>query len=155
MYLICGEALFDLFGADTSGTSVGFDGRIGGSPFNVAMGLARLGEDAAFFGGISNDVLGEKLVGKLRDEGVSDRFVVRSDNLTTLSLVQQDPDGQPAYTFYGANAADRMLTEADLPVFEASAVVHSHRVLYRAHRACSLGTKNLDRQRACTVPHLL
>jgi fructokinase len=118
MYLICGEALFDLFGADTSGTSVGFDGRIGGSPFNVAMGLARLGDDAAFFGGISNDVLGEKLVGKLRDEGVSDRFVVRSDNLTTLSLVQQDPDGQPAYTFYGANAADRMITEADLPVFE-------------------------------------
>eukprot|EP00903_Cladosiphon_okamuranus_P001902 g1900.t1 len=117
MYLICGEALFDLFGETAAGDSVAFDARIGGSPFNVAMGLARLGEDSAFFGGISNDALGERLIQKFRTEGVSERYILRTDYLTTLSLVQKDAHGSPAYTFYGANAADRMVTEADLPEF--------------------------------------
>ncbi|WP_269581048.1 carbohydrate kinase family protein [Roseibium sp. Sym1] len=118
MYLICGEALFDLFGENSSGDSVAFDARIGGSPFNVAMGLARLGEDAGFFGGISRDALGERLVQKFRSEGVSERYILRTDYLTTLSLVQKDDQGSPAYTFYGANAADRMVTEEDLPDFD-------------------------------------
>ncbi|PVB61714.1 carbohydrate kinase [Labrenzia sp. 011] len=117
MFLICGEALFDLFGEAASGDSLTFDARIGGSPFNVAMGLARLGEEAAFFGGISKDAFGEKLVQKLRDEGVSDRHILRTAYLTTLSVVQKDDHGQPAYTFYGADAADRMITADDLPVF--------------------------------------
>jgi len=118
MFLICGEALFDLFGEDTAGDSVSFDARIGGSPFNVAMGLARLGEEAGFFGGISKDALGEKLVQKFRTEGVSESYILRTNHLTTLSLVQKDNQGSPAYTFYGANAADRMVTEADLPEFD-------------------------------------
>lgn len=117
MFLICGEALFDLFGDEGEEDSVSYDARIGGSPFNVAMGLARLGEDTGFFGGISNDALGAKLVEKFRKEGVSERYILRTDYLTTLSLVQKDAQGHPAYTFYGANAADRMVTTADLPDF--------------------------------------
>ncbi len=118
MYLICGEALYDLFGTDTSGSNLSFDARIGGSPFNVAMGLTRLGEDVALHGGISKDALGEKLIRKLRDETISEQYVVRTEHLTTLSLVHQTPDGQPAYTFYGAEAADRMVSDEDLPEFE-------------------------------------
>ncbi|MCR9284629.1 carbohydrate kinase family protein [Roseibium aggregatum] len=118
MFLICGEALFDLFGEAGSGDSVSFDARIGGSPFNVAMGLARLEEDAGFFGGISRDALGERLVQKFRSEGVSERYILRTDYLTTLSLVQKDEHGSPAYTFYGENAADRMVTVDDLPQFD-------------------------------------
>ncbi|MEL7524144.1 MAG: carbohydrate kinase [Pseudomonadota bacterium] len=119
MFLICGEALFDLFGDEGVQDGARFDARIGGSPFNVAMGLARLGEDAGFFGGISTDTLGEKLVEKFRKEGVSERYILRTDYLTTLSLVQKDDQGHPAYTFYGANAADRMVTLDDLPDFDA------------------------------------
>ncbi len=117
MFLICGEALFDLFGEAASGDSLSFDARIGGSPFNVAMGLARLGEEAGFFGGISKDALGERLVQKFRTEGVSEQYILRTDYLTTLSIVQKDDHGHPAYTFYGANAADRMVTADDLPAF--------------------------------------
>ncbi|TYC48712.1 carbohydrate kinase [Rhodobacterales bacterium] len=118
MFLICGEALFDFFGEATDGDNVSFDAHIGGSPFNVAVGLARLEEDVAFFGGISRDALGERLIHKLQAEGVSDRHVLRTDYLTTLSLVQKDDRGHPAYTFYGENAADRMVSENDLPDFE-------------------------------------
>ncbi|MES0882590.1 carbohydrate kinase family protein [Roseibium sp. SCP14] len=117
MFLICGEALFDLFGEASKGDSLSFDARIGGSPFNVAMGLARLGEEAGFFGGISKDMLGEKLVQKFRKEGVSEHFILRTDYLTTLSLVQKNDHGHPAYTFYGTEAADRMVTVEDLPEF--------------------------------------
>lgn len=118
MFLICGEALFDLFGEEGIQDGARFDARIGGSPFNVAMGLARLDENAAFFGGISNDTLGTKLVEKFRKEGVSQRYILRTDYLTTLSLVQKDEQGHPAYTFYGENAADRMVTLNDLPDFD-------------------------------------
>ena len=57
MILVCGEALFDVFvEPDTSGDPEDADNRdatinlravAGGSPFNVATGLARLGCQAA------------------------------------------------------------------------------------------------------------
>ena len=34
--------MFDVFATGSTPTGMGFDGRIGGSPFNVALGLARL-----------------------------------------------------------------------------------------------------------------
>ena len=46
MYLVCGEALFDFFSEeDASGlaSNVNFKAIAGGSPFNVAVGLRRLG----------------------------------------------------------------------------------------------------------------
>jgi hypothetical protein len=39
MYMVCGEALFDEFATGDTATGLAFDGRIGGSPFNVALGL--------------------------------------------------------------------------------------------------------------------
>lgn len=115
MILVCGEALIDLFSTGTSGSTPFFEALPGGSPFNVAIGLARLGEKAAFFGGISRDPMGEMLIERLRSEDVDTNTVHRSNALTTLSLVQKDASGHPAYTFYGEGTADRMVTEADIP----------------------------------------
>jgi fructokinase len=43
MFLVCGEALFDLFLESESGPAAStYAARAGGSPFNVAIGLARL-----------------------------------------------------------------------------------------------------------------
>ncbi|WP_150526124.1 carbohydrate kinase family protein [Roseibium sediminis] len=121
MILVCGEALFDLFSDTASGSHVPFDALIGGSPFNVAVGLARLEEKVAFFGGISTDTLGQKLVDQLEKEGVDTSHIHRSKALTTLSLVQKDAHGVPAYTFYGEGAADRMVHEEHLPKLAAPA----------------------------------
>ncbi|GGB36436.1 fructokinase [Roseibium aquae] len=115
MILVCGEALFDLFSDDPDAPSLNFRAQIGGSPFNVAVGLARLGQASAFFGGISTDMLGHRLFDRLTAEGVDTRFVIRSDRTTTLSLVQKDAGGHPAYTFYGEASADRMVSDTDLP----------------------------------------
>ncbi|MTI45327.1 fructokinase [Roseibium hamelinense] len=125
MILVCGEALYDMFSDNTSADPIGFEAHIGGSPYNVAIGLARLGQKPAFFGGISTDQLGEKLLARLAEEGVETTNVHRSPALTTLSLVQKTAAGQPVYTFYGENAADRMVTEADLPLPDQNfAMVH-------------------------------
>lgn len=52
MFIVCGEALFDVFVTGDTPNGMGCDARIGGSPFTVAPGLARLGQPAGFLGGI-------------------------------------------------------------------------------------------------------
>lgn len=116
MYVVCGEALFDVFtGDERRDGGLTLDARAGGSPFNVAIGLARLGAPVGFLGGLSRDYLGERLAARLAAEGVDTHYLVRSVRPTTLSLIGKTAEGTPAYTFYGAGAADRSLTKADLP----------------------------------------
>lgn len=50
--MVCGEVSFDVFSTGDTATGMAFDGRIGGSPFNVALGLARLRRPVGFLGGI-------------------------------------------------------------------------------------------------------
>ncbi len=109
MFVVCGEALFDVFAAGNTATGLVMDARIGGSPFNVAVGLKRLGQPVAFMGGVSRGFLGERLLQALRDEGVDERCVQWLAAPTTLSLVGVDGHGVPSYSFYGAGCADRLL----------------------------------------------
>lgn len=113
--LVCGEALIDLFVGPPEGTEMPARAVAGGSPFNVAIGLARLGVRPAFLGGISWDRFGALLADILAREGVDGRFLRRTDRLSTISAVATGPDGQPSYSFHGEGAADRSLTLADLP----------------------------------------
>ena len=118
--LVCGEALYDVFqaGEPTPG-QLTLDGRYGGSALNAAIGIARQGEKAALFAGISRDMLGQRLLARMQTEGVLDHYLVRSDRPTTISLVGQDTDGNPSYTFYGADSADCGVTVGDLPALAA------------------------------------
>jgi fructokinase len=115
MFLICGEALYDVFPLEETATGFTLDARIGGSPFNVAVGLSRLARPVAFFTGLSSDPLGRRLERSLVAEGVDTRYLVRKHNPTTLAVVGLTAAGVPHYTFYGHEAADRAVTQADLP----------------------------------------
>jgi fructokinase len=121
MFIVCGEALFDVFATGNTPTGIGFDGRIGGSPFNVALGLARLGQPVAFFGGIGTGFAGERLAQALADEGIDARATVRLDAPTTLSLIGLDARGVPSYAFYGHGCADRLIRPEHLAVIPAEA----------------------------------
>jgi fructokinase len=114
MFVICGEALFDVFSLGDTPTGLTLDARIGGSPYNVAMGLSRLGQPAAFMGGVSTGFLGERLMRSLREEKVSTACVQLLDAPTTISLVGLNAAGVPSYSFYGAGCADRLLPRAAL-----------------------------------------
>jgi fructokinase len=121
MFVVCGEALMDVFGgADTPG-GVMLDARIGGSPLNVAIGLARLAQPVAFFGALSTGFLGQRLMRALREEGVGIDCVARLDAPTTLGLVGLDEAGVASYSFYGHACADRLLPLGALATLPASA----------------------------------
>ncbi|MBW8637051.1 carbohydrate kinase [Hoeflea sp. WL0058] len=118
MYLVCGEALFDFFQTDRpEGVNAVYDARIGGSPYNVAMGLARLKARASLFTGVSHDLFGDRIVEAIEKEGIDNWAVVRKEEApTTLSFVGLDAQGSPAYAFFGNGAADRSLAPEDLPL---------------------------------------
>ena len=109
MIVVCGEALMDVFGSGDTPSGMALDARVGGSPFNVALGLARMAQPVSFFASLSRDFLGERLMRALHDEGVDTSTVTRVDAPTTLGLVGMDVQGVPSYAFYGHGGADRQL----------------------------------------------
>lgn len=121
MYLVCGEALFDVFIQSDGARSneLAFKAIAGGSPFNVALGMRRMGADSALFTGISSDSLGQRLRQVLHDEGVSDAYLIASDAPTTLAMVGVDAAGSPQYSFRGEGCADRLLLSEHLPTLDA------------------------------------
>jgi fructokinase len=114
MMMVCGEALLDVFAAGETRTGLTLDANVGGSPFNVAVGLARLGQPVGFFSAISTGFAGERLMRTLVAEGVNTAALARLAAPTTLSLIGLDEHGVPSYAFYGEGCADRLLTPADL-----------------------------------------
>ncbi len=109
MIVVCGEALMDVFDAGATATGSQLDARIGGSPYNVALGLARLAQPVAFCGALGNGFLGERLMRSLIDEGIDTSCVQRTDAPTSICVIGLDARGVPAYDFYGERGADRQL----------------------------------------------
>ncbi len=124
MIIVCGEALMDVFAAGVTAGGMTLDARIGGSPFNVALGLARMQQPVSFFGGVSSGFLGDRLWQALQAEGISTACAQRLDAPTTLGLVGLDAAGVPSYAFYGAGAADRIVGRDALHGVPAAAAYH-------------------------------
>jgi sugar/nucleoside kinase (ribokinase family) len=116
MFVVCGEALFDVFATGDTPTGMAMDARVGGSPFNVAVGLARLAQPVSFLSQVSRGFLGERLMRALAAEGVQTATVQRSDAPTTLSLIGLDAQGVPSYSFYeGSPTAAQQRRTGRLP----------------------------------------
>ena len=128
MIVTCGEALFDMFVGARPGDLYGVrvDGVVGGSPLNVALGLSRMGTDAALFTRISTDTLGSRLRGFMAENGISDRYCVSTDNLTTVSMVTTNEAGHPRYAIYCNGTADCSMEPSDIPetLDDAVNVIH-------------------------------
>jgi fructokinase len=124
MIVVSGEALMDVFPAAPTATGLMLDARIGGSPLNVAIGLARLAQPVAFFGAVSEGWLGDRLLQALQDEKISTTCTVRVNAPTTLSLVGLNAQGVPKYDFMGQDSADRQLAMAALAQVPPDAVAH-------------------------------
>jgi fructokinase len=115
LYAEAGEALMDVYPAGATDDGLRLDARMGGSPFNVALALARLGQPVAYLGVLSTDLFGERLLRRLKQEGVDVERVQRLDAPTTLAIVGVDQHGLPSYAFHGAGAADRQLSAVEAP----------------------------------------
>jgi fructokinase len=115
-----GEALVDF----TATGPLAFQGHLGGSPFNTAVACARLGRPTGFLGQLSTDLFGEALLRHLHENGVDTRFVVRSDDPTTLAFVEH-AGGTNRYAFFRRGAADAAWAPRPPPELPAeTAFVH-------------------------------
>lgn len=119
MFLVCGECLFDVFASPGEGAALNLAAVPGGSPMNVAIGLARMGHRAAFLSGVSRDFLGAQLQAHLAKSGVDTSYLQQHDAPTTLAFVQRQADGSAQYSFYGNGAADRQVSLAPLAALPA------------------------------------
>jgi fructokinase len=114
MFLVCGEAVIDLFQNKTA-DDLTFKAQTAGSPFNVAVGLSRLGCQSTFVTGLSRDPFGQRIIEALSKEGVDWRLAPRTNLPTILSFVLTNDDGVPEYAFYGENGADADVHLSALP----------------------------------------
>jgi len=122
--VVCGEALVDLVphrsseapAAAHANSASGPDGSLsasaswlalpGGSPANVAVGLARLGQPATLLARLADDSFGRLLRDHLSRAGVDLTLALPSAEPTTLAVVALDPSGVADYAFYVEGAAD-------------------------------------------------
>lgn len=113
MFVVGGESLIDLISEP-----VGSDGALrlvahqGGSPYNCAIALSRLGNDTGFLCPISADGLGTYLLAPLAEAGVSVLLRERVAAYTTLAVVTFDARRSAQYGFY--RSADRAFTREGL-----------------------------------------
>lgn len=117
--LCCGEALIDMLPCISDTGLPGFTPLAGGAVFNTAIALGRLGVTTELFTGLSSDLFGDILRSSLKASNVGWSLSAFSKRPTSLAFVKL-VDGQATYTFYSENAADKVLTEDDLPTVPAN-----------------------------------
>ncbi len=122
MIVSCGEALIDFVPATTPAGEAAYVPRPGGSPFNVALTVGRLGVAAGFLGSVSTDFFGARLVAALEASGVATPYIVRLDRPSTLAFVDL-VSTEPQYTFYDREAAMRFWS-LEQPLAEDVTVLH-------------------------------
>jgi fructokinase len=119
---VVGEALIDLVPTDGAD---GYRAKLGGSPYNVGIGLARLGHPVHLKARLSRDGFGQRLRGHAEREGVLLDHAPHADEPTTLAVVTLDAEGRARYQFYAEGTADWQWTRAELaPVPPGTAIVH-------------------------------
>jgi fructokinase len=108
---VAGEALVDLVPAPVGEY---FEIAPGGSPANVALGLARLGVPARLLARIADDLLGRRIRTHLTHNGVQLDHAVAAKEQTSLAMVSLDENGSPAYDFRINGTADWQWTPAEI-----------------------------------------
>ena len=115
MIVVAGEALVDMIPSLDEEEGSRFVAVPGGSPFNVALALGRLGCRPRFLCGFSRDAFGRMLRQTLEDSGVDLNYCLPAKGLTTLGFVTEGPSGTPEYAFYTSGTAGCALSMEEIP----------------------------------------
>ncbi|HEV2886606.1 MAG TPA: carbohydrate kinase [Jatrophihabitans sp.] len=117
MVCVIGEALIDLVMQEADAGATGpksYLAHPGGSPFNVAIGLARLGQPARLLARLSGDAFGRQLRAHAEANGVDLSYAVHAAESSTLAVVSLDAERNAAYDFYRTGTADWQWRTAEL-----------------------------------------
>ena len=118
---VAGECVIDLVAVD--GAYVPLPG---GSPANVAVGLARLGVPTRMIARIGGDPFGRTLRDHLVGNGVGTETVVAAPEPSSVAFVHHDAEGVPSFDLRIAGTADWQWTEAEVtgPHLEGLSALH-------------------------------
>lgn len=96
-----GEALIDWIATDGNDLvqAVSFKKMLGGAPYNVAIGLARLGATVSFGGSVGKDVFGDALHYLLKQNQVDTSMLLKTEQPTTFAFVSLTSDGERDFLF--------------------------------------------------------
>src|ERR1700731_2290769 len=100
---VIGEAIVDLIPAGAPRT---FHAVPGGGPYNVAIGLARLGHRATLMARLADTAFGRILRDHAQAEGVDLDCAPAAAEPATLSVVSLDAEARASYDFYLNGTAD-------------------------------------------------
>ncbi|KIN60670.1 Sugar kinase, ribokinase [Sulfitobacter noctilucae] len=121
---VAGENLIDTVQSPLNDGSMTSAHNLGGSPFNVAIALARQGMQTHFLTPISTDAFGQRLAGHLVENGVAVTGE-RRDEPTTQAIVTLE-DGVPSYEFLRENTAERHVTLNSIQASQPKGMTHFH-----------------------------
>ncbi len=119
MILCCGEALIDFLPRETADGQNCYLPVNGGSVYNTAIALGRLGARVGLFAGVSKDFFGDQLIEGMKASKVDTRFCRFKDNHTTLAFVKL-ASGHARYSFVDDNSSGRNLVKRDIPKLPAA-----------------------------------
>jgi fructokinase len=108
---VVGETIVDLIPTDPRDQ---FLVRPGGSPANVAVGLARLGVPVRLIARTGSDNLAQQIRQYLLENGVDLSAALATHDRTAIALVDLDEHGNPVYDFRVEGAADWGWTDREL-----------------------------------------
>jgi fructokinase len=108
---VIGEALIDLVPRGDPGD---YTAHPGGSPFNVSVALARLGNRTALMARLADHGFGRLLRDAAAAEHVDLTATADADEPTTLAVVSLDRPGHATYDFYLKGTADWQWTLPEL-----------------------------------------
>jgi 5-dehydro-2-deoxygluconokinase len=113
-----GRSSIDLYANDVGAAFVdikSFAAYVGGSPTNMCVGGARLGQNVVLLTGLGQDPVGDFILNFLNNEGVNTNYSVRKPNQRTSAVILgiEPPDKFPL-VYYRDNCADIELTIDDV-----------------------------------------
>lgn len=96
--------------------STTFKRYLGGSPANIAVGLARLGKKVGFFARVSDDQLGTFVTDYFQNEGIDTSHIKRCENGEKIGLTFTEikSETESSILMYRNEAADLKLDVADI-----------------------------------------
>lgn len=117
-----------------------FNKYLGGSPANIAVGMARLGRKVGFLGKISDDAFGDFVEGYFRKEGIDVSHVSRCQHGESLGLTFTEilSPTQSSILMYREGVADLMLHPDDV---DEAYIASSRSLLISGTSLCTSPTR--------------
>jgi fructokinase len=122
-----GELVVDLIPMRGADGSACVAAKPGGTPGNVAVGVARLGGRAAMLSEVGDDDFGRLLIETLTANGVATEAVLTTrEGNTSMAVVTVPSGGEREFLIYRKGSADSIFAAGDIP----ADVIRSARILH-------------------------